>query len=152
MTIRKILKDMEISRYRLSKTSGIPWATLSDIYSGKTRLNRCDAGTLAKLSKALGMSIEELLELKPVQEQDLMDGKAVSKTYLEVGLPESVQMAIKEYLQGQKEKVIYLDCLWGELYGAINSNLWAGVITEEQADYLRSKYLGIEGEENNIHD
>ncbi|WP_375340390.1 hypothetical protein [Lacrimispora amygdalina] len=26
---------MQISRYRLSKISGIPWATLADIYSEK---------------------------------------------------------------------------------------------------------------------
>lgn len=152
MTIRKLLQDMEMSRYLLSKISGIPWATLSDIYSGKTKLNRCDARTLVKLSKALGRSIEELLELESVQEQGITNGKANSKTYLETGLPESIQKAIVEYSQGEKEQVLYLDCLWGELYGAINSNLWAGVITEEQADYLRLKYLGTEGKENNIHD
>ncbi|MDR1193759.1 MAG: XRE family transcriptional regulator, partial [Peptococcaceae bacterium] len=28
-----------------------------------------------------------------------------------------------------------------ELYGAINSNLWSACITEEQAAYLRGKYL-----------
>lgn len=35
------------------------------------------------------------------------------------------------------------DCLWGELYGSINSAQWDNVITKEQADYLRDKYLGI---------
>lgn len=35
----------------------------------------------------------------------------------------------------------YMDCLWGELYGAINSNQWSNAITLEQADYLRAKYL-----------
>ena len=34
-----------------------------------------------------------------------------------------------------------MDCLWGELYGAINSNQWSSAITREQADYLRAKYL-----------
>ena len=32
-------------------------------------------------------------------------------------------------------------CLWGELYSAINSNQWSNAITQEQADYLRAKYL-----------
>jgi len=27
------------------------------------------------------------------------------------------------------------------LYSAINSNLWSNAITQEQADYLRTKYL-----------
>lgn len=152
MTIQQLLQNMQMSRYRLSKISGIPWATLSDIYSGKTKLNRCRAGTLSKLSKVLRLSIEELLALKTEREINIVTGKPNRKTYLESGLPESVQKALKEYLQGEKAQVLYLDCLWGELYGAINSNLWAGLITEEQASYLREKYLGTEGKENSIYD
>ena len=49
--------------------------------------------------------------------------------------------ALDEYIQGEKNHVSYMDCLWGELYGAINSNQWSNVITMEQADYLRAKYL-----------
>jgi len=152
MTIQQLLQDTQMSRYRLSKISGIPWATLADIYSGKTHLNRCGAGTLSKLSKTLGLTIEELLVLETEPEENTVTGKPNRKTYLESGLPESVQKAIKEYLQGEKEQVRYLDCLWGELYGAINSNLWADLITEEQASYLREKYLGTEGKENIIND
>ena len=49
--------------------------------------------------------------------------------------------SIKDYLNGKKDNVSYLDCLWGELYGSINADFWSGVISEEQADYLRTKYL-----------
>ena len=45
------------------------------------------------------------------------------------------------YNQRQVMHVSYMDCLWGELYGAINSNQWSNAITLEQADYLRAKYL-----------
>jgi plasmid maintenance system antidote protein VapI len=152
MTIQQLLKDMQMSRYRLSKTCGIPWATLADIYSGKTNLNRCGAGTLSKLSKVLGLSIEELLALEIEPEKTTATGKPNIRTYLETGLSESVQKAIEGYLQGEKEQVLYLDCLWNELYGAINADLWAGLITEEQASYLRVKYLGIEGREGGIND
>lgn len=152
MTIQQLLRNMQMSRYRLSKNSGIPWSILADIYSGKIRLDQCGTETLSKLSKALGLSTEELLELETDRDPNTFDGKANGKTYLEAGLPDSVQKAIKEYLQGEKEQVLYLDCLWGELYGAINSNLWAGLITEEQADFLRVKYLGTEGKEEIIHD
>lgn len=152
MTIQQLLHNMQMSRYHLSKNSGIPWSILADIYSGKIRLDQCGAETLSKLSKALGLSTEELLELETDQDVNTFDGKVNGKTYLESGLPDSVQKAIKEYLQGEKEQVLYLDCLWGELYGAINSNLWAGLITEEQADFLRVKYLGTEGKEEIIHD
>lgn len=61
MTIEELLKKKGLSRYRLSKESGVPWATLSDICSGKTIFERCNAATLAKLSKVLEISIEELL-------------------------------------------------------------------------------------------
>lgn len=132
-----------MSRYRLSKISGIPWATLADIYSGKTHLNRCGAGTLSKLSKILGLSIEELLALETELDKTA-SGKPENKAYLETGLSENVQKAIKDYSQGEKKQALYLDCLWCELYGAINADLWAGLITEEQASYLRAKYLGTE--------
>ncbi|MGB4439502.1 MAG: helix-turn-helix transcriptional regulator [Sedimentibacter sp.] len=152
MTIQQLLSDMQMSRYRLSKISGIPWATLADIYSGKTHLERCGAGTLSKLSKALGLSIEELLALETEAEKDTASGKPNKKNYLETGLSKSVQKAIKDYLQGEKEQALYLDCLWNELYGAINADLWAGLITEEQASYLRVKYLGTEGREDGVND
>jgi plasmid maintenance system antidote protein VapI len=152
MTIQQLMQDMNMSRYRLSKISGIPWATLADIYSGKTHLDRCGAGTLSKLSKALGLSIEGLLELESKPTETAPDGKPNKKTYLETGLSSSVQKAIKDYLQGEKEQVLHLDCLSDELYGAINADLWSGIITEEQAGYLREKYLGLGGKEDGIHD
>ncbi|MBA4697967.1 MAG: helix-turn-helix domain-containing protein [Ruminococcus sp.] len=152
MTIQQLLQDMQMSRYHLSKISGIPWATLADICSGKTHLNRCGAGTLSKLSKALGLSIEELLTLETELEKNTAAAKSNIKTYLETGLSASVQKSIKDYLQGQKDQVLYLDCLWNELYGAINADLWAGLITEEQASYLREKYLDTGGKEDGMND
>lgn len=152
MTIQQLMQDIQISRYRLSKISAIPWATLADIYSGKTHLDRCGAGTLFKLSKALGLSIEELLALETEPTKSMADGKPNSKTYLETELSGSIQKAIKEYLQGEKEQVLHLDCLWDELYGAINADLWSDLITEEQAVYLREKYLGLGGKEDGIYD
>lgn len=70
-----------------------------------------------------------------------MTNHPTDKAYLEKGLPASLQKAIDDFLQGEKEQVLHLDCLSDEIYGAINSNLWSGSITEEQAEYLRKKYL-----------
>ena len=140
MTIGELLQKRGVSRYRLSKESGVPWATLSDICSGKTKLERCSAATLSKLSKALGITMEELMLLETGNDVDT-EGKPKNKSYLEAGLPESLQKAIDEYVQGEKEQVSHLDCLWGEVYGSINACQWGGRITKEQADYLRKKYL-----------
>ncbi|WP_460644164.1 helix-turn-helix domain-containing protein [Lacrimispora brassicae] len=82
MTIQQLMQYMKMSRYRLSKISGIPWATLADIYSGKTHLNWCGAGMISRLSKAIGPSIEELLELESEPAESASDGSPNRKTYL----------------------------------------------------------------------
>lgn len=140
MTIQQVLREKELSRYQLSKKSGVPWATLADICSGKTSLSRCSAGTLLKLSAALEIPMEQLVTLT-VEAPKTENGKPKDKTYLEKGLPASLDKALREYIQGEQDKVAYMDCLWGELYGAINSNQWSNAITQEQANYLREKYL-----------
>ena len=84
--------------------------------------------------------MEELLLLEAENSMD-EDGRPKDKRYLEKGLPESLQHSLDEYMQGEKEQVTHMDCLWGELYGSINACQWGGRITKEQADYLRDKYL-----------
>ena len=65
-------------------------------------------------------------ELEPLNEQDL---------------PASLQRDLDAYRKGLAENVSYLDCLWCELYGSINSAQWSGEISEDQARGLREKYL-----------
>ena len=62
MMLNQIMESKKISRYRLSKNSNIPYTTLTDILSGKAELKKCSAETVYKLSKVLGVSMEELLE------------------------------------------------------------------------------------------
>ena len=112
MTINRLLQEKGISRYHLSKISGVPWTTLSDICSGKTKLERCNAATLSKLSKALEITLEDLLLLEIENGMDV-EGKPEKKDYLETDLPESLQKALDEYMQEEKEQVSHLDCLWG---------------------------------------
>ena len=61
MTIKDMLNKKRISVYRLSKTSGVPYATVNDICNGKTRLEKCSAETIYRLAQALDVSMEELL-------------------------------------------------------------------------------------------
>jgi transcriptional regulator with XRE-family HTH domain len=62
MTINNIIENNHISKYRLAKNSGVPYMTINDICSGKANLADCNAKTIYKLSKELGVSMEELLE------------------------------------------------------------------------------------------
>lgn len=64
------------------------------------KTKRSSLGTLAE---ALDLSIEELLELKILPDESIDTGKPNRKTYLETGLPGSIQKAIEDYIQGEKE-------------------------------------------------
>lgn len=138
-TLQEAMSERKISRYRLSKISGIPWATLSDICSGKTELERCSAGTVLKLSKALGLTMEETLDLETGMVSEACDVHE-DLSYLEVDLPESLRTAIEEVRLGFERDDPNIDLLLDTLYGEINANLWSDEITKNQADYLRSRY------------
>ena len=62
MLINDEMERQRISKYRLSKESGVPQTTVNDICSGKTDLDKCEAGTLYKLAKVLGVSMEHILD------------------------------------------------------------------------------------------
>jgi hypothetical protein len=51
-----------MSVYRLAKISNLPYATVREICCGKTQIEKCSAETIYRLSKALGISMEELIE------------------------------------------------------------------------------------------
>lgn len=134
MVIEELLARREMSRYRLALESGVPHATLNDICSGKTRIEKCSAETVYKLARTLGVSMELLTE----------DGlrQAERERAYEYGLPDYLQYDLDAYKAGVKSNSGLLDCLWGELYGSINmAEISDGCITPEHADYLRKKYL-----------
>ena len=62
MILDTLLKKQNMTKYRLAVEAGIPHATLSDICSGKTRLEKCSAETIYKIARALGVSMEILTE------------------------------------------------------------------------------------------
>ena len=134
MSIIELLKQKKISQYRLAMQSKIPHATLSDIITGKTRIEKCSGETLYKLSSVLGVSIEELIK-------DSIEQAAIERSY-ETGLPEYLQNDLDAYKEGLRTKSSLLDCLWGELYGSINTaEISEQSITHAHAAYLRKKYL-----------
>ena len=62
MLINEELKKKGWTKYRLSKDSGVPQTTINDICSGKADLEKCSAGTLYRLAKVLGVTVETILE------------------------------------------------------------------------------------------
>ena len=61
MTIQEVLKNRNMSIYRLAKESNVPYATCNDIVGGKAQLEKCSAETIYRLAHALQISMEELL-------------------------------------------------------------------------------------------
>ena len=61
MQIFELLEQKNMTKYRLSKESGVPFATISDICSGKTQVQKCSGETLYRLARALGVSMEALI-------------------------------------------------------------------------------------------
>ena len=61
MNINDMLTQKNITKYRLSKISQVSFATISDISTGKSRIEKCSADTLYKIAKALGVTMEDLI-------------------------------------------------------------------------------------------
>ena len=59
--INELLVQRNISKYRLSKESGVPQTTISDICSGKTSIEKCSAETIYRITKVLNVSMESLI-------------------------------------------------------------------------------------------
>ena len=69
MIINTLLKQKNMTKYKLAKVSGVPHTTVLDICNGKTKISKCSAETLYKLAKTLDTTMEALvaesLETRP---------------------------------------------------------------------------------------
>ena len=61
MNINELLRQKNLTKYKLSKISGVPFTTISEITTGKSNIKNCTAETLYKLAKALDVSMESLV-------------------------------------------------------------------------------------------
>jgi transcriptional regulator with XRE-family HTH domain len=64
MVIDEILKKKNMSKYKLSKLSGVPQTTISDLCSGKTSLMNSSVGTVYKIAHAFDIKIDDLVEIE----------------------------------------------------------------------------------------
>lgn len=134
MNIVEALEQKKMTQYRLAVLSGVSHAAISEIITGKTKVEKCSGETLYKISSVLGVTIEDLIS-------ESIEKSAIERSR-EHGLPDYLQKDLDAYKKGLKEKSSLLDCLWGELYGSINcAEINEGSITHEHAQYLREKYL-----------
>lgn len=70
MIINALLEKEKMSRYRLSKESGVAMTTITDICSGKADLDKCTAGTLHKIARVLNVTVDLILENNSADNED----------------------------------------------------------------------------------
>lgn len=61
MLITEELQEKNMTIYQLAKLSGVPYTTVNDICHEKTKLTKCSAETVYKISQVLNISMEDLL-------------------------------------------------------------------------------------------
>lgn len=92
MSINEILTANGITKYRLAKLSGVPHATLNDICSGKTRIEKCSCETLYKLAKVLSVSMETLIEAAMAEQT----GNFVSRFQVRESIPSAPLRSLRQ--------------------------------------------------------
>ena len=70
MIVNDLLEKENMSRYRLSKESGVAMTTITDICSGKADLDKCAAGTIYKIAKVFGVTVDSILENNSADRMD----------------------------------------------------------------------------------
>lgn len=146
MFLQTILDQRKITRYQLSKISGVPKTTLTDICSGKSSIDRCSAKTVWQLAKALECTMEDLMNLESPSDYNEETGLPKDERYFEYGLPEYLNVSLCnmktswDIIDSGKRDSMW-DLYWCELNADINSAEVDQLITSEQASYLRIKYL-----------
>ncbi len=68
---------------------------------------------------------------------------AFNEELFEATLPSFLKNDIDALATGYKNKSDLLDCLYCEVQGSINSAFYSDMITEDEAAFLRKKYLGL---------
>lgn len=60
---KEYLKNRNISVYKLAEISNVPYTTLNELCNGKKKIGDCKIKTIESIAKALGVSIETLLNI-----------------------------------------------------------------------------------------
>lgn len=147
MDLQTYLDTHNITKYYLAQISGIPKTTIIDICMGRSEIGRCSARTVQQLAKALGCTMEDIMDLSSARDDDI--GLPADRAYLECGLPVILQKSIEKMQQtwdklDRGEPYLHWDCDYCDLQTDINNAEVNGIISAEQAWYLREKYLRLE--------
>ena len=80
MNLNTLLEERNITKYRLSKEGSIPYSTIADICCGKTKIEKCSAETIYKISKVLNCTMEDLIKDAFITESEYRTSFSVFKS------------------------------------------------------------------------
>jgi len=127
MNLNDLLQQKNMTKYKLSKISGVPFTTVSEITTGKTKIKNCTGETLYRLAKALAVTVEDLLAdsmeyrqsfetyksnichmVKDMGDMDFiidtLESDKIRKLYQKQWYPESLYLlAMVDYLSGEND-------------------------------------------------
>ena len=146
MNLQTYLNERNMTKYHLSKISGVPKTTIMDICAGRSNIEKCSAKTVLQLAQALDCTMEDIMAMASDREDE---GLPQDKSYLECGLPTFLQDSLCAMMEAWRkidsgEKYLRWDCDYCNLQSDINSAEVNQLISTEQAWHLREKYLRIE--------
>lgn len=61
MNVNVLLHKHNISKYKLSQLTKVPYSTINDICNGVTSLEKCNAKTVYVIASFFGVSMEDLM-------------------------------------------------------------------------------------------
>ena len=127
MTFLDLLSLKKKTVYQLSIDSGIAKTTLTDIASGKSDILDCSGKTLLAISKALNISIENILSLEKEEGKTMLPGFLVD--------------SINDLRKSIRKNSTLVDCYLDQLNSSINVAEVEHLISKEQANRLRKRYF-----------
>ena len=77
--LEKKLEERGISVYRFAKNVGIPYTTALELVRGKKAVEKAASHTVYKMSKVLGVTMEELVEAALIDSEEAEQRKAESE-------------------------------------------------------------------------
>ena len=110
MVLGEYLEKTGMSVYALSKRSEVPYTTILSICRGKADIEECRLGTLRAIAKALGVSLNDLIDGKLAPMGRFIDGSVDLDI---ASLPLPLQKFIKELEEYDRngDPAFYAECV-----------------------------------------
>ena len=114
MVIISVMEKKNISKYRLAKESGVSYKTISNICSGKTKIEKCSAETIYKIARELDVTMELLLDPTLAERVDFTVFKSgVGHALKRMGDTEFIKdVIIKDKVQMYFRREWWPECLY----------------------------------------